>query len=1045
MSRPSLALALSLILSCTGLSAQTWQETSLKDIRPAGWLEQKFISQKEGLTGHPEALSYPYDTDLWDGEIPRMGTHGQDWWRYEQTAYYTDGLLRLGYLLNDKALIDKGEAGISYTLSHPWENGRLGSKVISNTWPFAVFFRAVKAAYDETPDPAVLAALSGHYHSIPLSQLVRKRDIISLEGMLWTAARTGDKALVARADSAFRYRGKLLKGVDIKRDDRVTPEFLMAETPYNMHGVTMSEFLKLPILLYAATGNPWYRQLAVSSLDRLYAEDGLPDGLFTSAEWLQGRGIRHSHETCNAIDMSWTLGYFLEILQDARYADMLEKIVFNAGAGSVTQDFKALQYYSSVNQFLATGTSNHNKDNYCSTWMAYRPTHQTECCAGNIHRLYPNYAARMWLRGEGEAVAALYGPSEFLYSEQLSFVEETEYPYGETVVFRAKAAKGAHAAKLTLRIPGWCRNAGLRVNGKEWKGLLESGSFVTLDRRWKDGDRIELQLPMSVESRTAFGGGIYFQRGPLVYSFAIPATYTKDTLRYANMNGKYPADDEAFPCWDIQPSGPWNYAVKADVQASPLPGPALRIPVYPISWTFDRGPQGELLTPDLPVAPVPEGPEQYIELVPYGSTTLRLTVFPVIDSRPRPLALDIFSRNPELSAGNLCGYFPQDTLVSEAPKGYRPFYISHIGRHGSRFIGDKAMKYFYVIDTLAFYAGKGMLSAEGIALMEDVRTMLHLTQGREGALTELGALEHRQICSRMVRHYPEVFSDPKRVQVQAFSTGVPRVMDSMDAFLAELSERAPGLSVETAVAAGSKDPVRREVAGYLASDSQNEELDAKEEELKKLGKEIIKDRNDFSVFGARIFLDPEKVSRKTVYYIARSSYKTLKTGRVTDPEHLPSMGKYYTADELYALWVNNGISWLRNINMPGFISPQVTTRGYGILDRIIADADEAIRKGSTTAATLRFSHDTALLPLMGAIPLEGAVLKCDEMDLLEHFQDFNFICPACNVQLIFYRNKGGEVLVKFLRNEKETLIDGLAPKTGCYYDWNSVKKFWAAR
>ena len=59
----------------------------------------------------------------------------------------------------------------------------------------------------------------------------------------------------------------------------------------------------------------------------------------------QGRGIRHSHETCNAIDMSWTLGYFLEILQDAHYADMTEKIVFNAGAGSVTEDFKAPAQY----------------------------------------------------------------------------------------------------------------------------------------------------------------------------------------------------------------------------------------------------------------------------------------------------------------------------------------------------------------------------------------------------------------------------------------------------------------------------------------------------------------------------------------------------------------------------------------------------------------------------------------------------------------------------------------------------------------------------
>ena len=624
MKRLSVFCIIIMLASCAQHGSGQWQETSLRDIRPEGWLKEKLEAQKDGLTGHPEALSYPYNTCLWAGEIPRMGTHGRDWWRYEQTAYYTDGLLRLGYLLDDAEFIGKGEAGIRYTLEHPWESGRFGSKLVDYTWPMAVFFRAMKAEYDVSPDPAILEALTRHYNSIPMDLLVRKRDIISLEGMLWTASKTGDKALVARADSAFRYRKEIIGDIKTSRDDRVTPEFLTADEPYNMHGVTMSEILKLPIMLYAATGDPWYRELGVNSLHRLYEEDGLPDGLFTSAEWLQGRDIRHSHETCNTVDMSWTLGYYLEILKDPAYADLIEKIVFNAGDGSVTEDFKALQYYSSVNQFIATGTSNHNKDNYCSTWMAYRPTHQTECCAGNIHRLYPNYAARMWLRGDDEAVAALYGPSEFRYSDNLTFVEDTEYPYGETVTI---TAKGSQKAKLSIRIPAWCTGATVTVNGKARPA--EAGVFVTIDRKWADGDIIVLNLPMGIRRETAYGSGIYFQRGPLLYSYAIPATFTKDTKRYANMNGKYPEDDVAFPCWDIRPSGPWNYAVAADVEAAPF-GRGLRIPVRPIEWAMDKGPKGEELTPDLPENPVPVGPEEFIELVPYGETTLRLTVFPVL-------------------------------------------------------------------------------------------------------------------------------------------------------------------------------------------------------------------------------------------------------------------------------------------------------------------------------------------------------------------------------------------------------------------------------
>lgn len=413
------------------------------------------------------------------------------------------------------------------------------------------------------------------------------------------------------------------------------------------------------------------------------------------------------------------------------------------------------------------------------------------------------------------------------------------------------------------------------------------------------------------------------------------------------------------------------------------------------------------------------------------------------------VALGIFTENPELSAGNLCGYFPQDTIVSEAPRGYKPFYISHIARHGSRYLGTSAAKYFHAIDTLEFYADKGMLTADGLALMEDLRIMYNMTEGHWGDLTELGAMEHRQICSRMVRHYPEVFSNGKRFHVEAFSTESPRVLASMDAFISELSEMAPGIVVDTFKTSWGGDIKSQEVVGYnhlLKDDALQKKLDNKDKELRQLGVAINGGTGDFHIFAERIFLEPSAIPSSTVYFLARYSYKVLKTGRLTEPATMPGMGKYFTADELYALWINNGTHWLKYLNTRDFSSPIVATRGYGILDRIIKDADEAIKSGSHAVATLRFSHDTYLLPLMASIPFEGTALECEETDMMEHFQDFNFVRPACNVQLVFYRKKGcGPILVKFLLNEKEALIYGLAPKTGCFYDWKTVKRFWASR
>ena len=625
-------IVLLIAAASVSLSAQPWEDPSLRDVKPQGWLLEYLQTQKTGLTGHPEALSYPYTTKLWDGDIPRKGDHGSDWWRYEQTAYYADGLLRLGYLLDDEQMIEKAMAGIRYTLDNPRPDGSLGSGETDYAWPLAVYFRAMKAAYDVEPSEKMVKALVRNFKTYDAKYFAYRRNFMNIEGMVWCSELTGDKTLVEFADSVFRFRKEILGSGRQSRDSRVTLDFLAAHKPVEMHGVTMSEYVKLPILMYQATGNPFYKHHALTVLERIYRENGLPDGLFTSAEWLRGRYVMDSHETCNAIDMSWSLGYFLEILKETEYADMIEKIVLNAGMGSVTNDFKALQYYSSVNQFICTGTSNHNEWDTGDTWMAYRPTHQTECCAGNVHRLMPNYVARMWLRSKDGVVAALYGPSRFNYDEGFTFVEETSYPYDERITIRVEAAQAKKLA-LHLRIPGWCEGATLSVNGKKVKESLKAGTFFTLDRKFADGDKIVLNLPMHVERHTAHGGGVYFERGPLVYTYAIPEKWEKDTTRYEKMNGKYPADDNEFPCWNITPAGPWNYAVSADAAAEFVQtekGPRLRLPVSPVDWELAKGPQGHPMTPDLPVAPFAKGPQEYIELVPYGLTQLRLTVFPVL-------------------------------------------------------------------------------------------------------------------------------------------------------------------------------------------------------------------------------------------------------------------------------------------------------------------------------------------------------------------------------------------------------------------------------
>ena len=620
-------------------------------IHPQGWLKTMLWRQHDGLTGHPEALSYPYNSCLWAGEISRPDeSYGDNWWRYEQTAYYTEGLLKLGYELGADEMVSKAMEGIEYTLEHPDENGVLGnSTLVGITWPMSVFFRVLQAKYEHDGDERIPRALEKHYLNFTPQDLaggiVGGRNIMSIEGILWTYGKTGNTKLLQLAEDAWAIKDKFA----------VDETAILSDEPFYMHGVTFSEMLKLPLLLYAYTGKQHYLDLAMTAIRKVERESLLPDGVPSSAEFLLSNNIGVSHETCVIVDYTWTLCHFLQVTGMAEWADKIEQAVYNAGMGAFTKDFRSLQYFSSVNQFIATGTSNHNIYKHGSTWMAYRPTHETECCSGNVNRLLPNFVGRMWMTdAEGGAVAAIYGPSQATFPTDKGDVTikcETDYPFTETMNFTISGAEGA-CLPLTLRIPTWCMSASIAINGTPVNMALTAGTFTKLPDAVKSGDIVTLTLPMGVEKKTLQGQGIYFQRGPLLYAYAIPQQMSEDTEEYENMHGKKPENPD-FKCWNITPTGNFNYAYANDGKEVSVTYPTieevggaipfdrnytpvnLRIPVKQIEWNLEEG----RYTPALPEQghlTLKSNETQYINLVPYGCTELRLTVFPDADATPLP-------------------------------------------------------------------------------------------------------------------------------------------------------------------------------------------------------------------------------------------------------------------------------------------------------------------------------------------------------------------------------------------------------------------------
>jgi hypothetical protein len=639
-------------------------ELSLADIRPEGWLRHYLQVQRDGLTGHLEVAGYPFNGDGW-ASTGVAGIQGDVWWPYEQTGYWIDGMMRCGHLLGDRFLIDKARRHVEFVLAHPDPDGYLGPKFMrvpkSNTrWPHAVFFRAMEAEHSASGDKRIPKALARHYLTGTCDHTIA-RDVCNVESMLWAYDRTGDKRLLQAAIDAY-------EGYNRAQPETPTAmKQMLSETVAHEHGVTYNEIGKLGAVLYLYTGNRRYLAATVNAYRKIDRDHMLADGVCSSSEYLCGKDALASHETCDIADYTWAVGYLLMATGDARYADKIEKAVFNAAPGVVkSDDFKALQYFSCPNQVVADRSSNHNLFFRGSNWMSYRPNPPVQCCPGEVNRIMPNFAARMWMttpKGNG-IVAAFYGPSVLtttVAGQAVTIVEETQYPFSEHIDFTVRTDKAVKFA-LHLRIPGWCRGARLRVNGQPVKKILKGGTFVKVERLFEHNDRVSLELPMELKVASWPKGGISIERGPLVYALKIDEDWQEDR--------KLKCTPE-FPAWSLYPRSAWNYALCVDAKtvrdaievihhpvashpwSSALAPIELRVPARKVAgWKLSRSrrvwrqdnvtfPTGMkefwykgdfCLTPPLPdPATLPKrlaARQEMVTLVPFGCTQLRITVFP---------------------------------------------------------------------------------------------------------------------------------------------------------------------------------------------------------------------------------------------------------------------------------------------------------------------------------------------------------------------------------------------------------------------------------
>lgn len=383
-------------------------------------------------------------------------------------------------------------------------------------------------------------------------------------------------------------------------------------------------------------------------------------------------------------------------------------------------------------------------------------------------------------------------------------------------------------------------------------------------------------------------------------------------------------------------------------------------------------------------------------------------------------------------SGNLRAYpYVEETPPAQtpAPSGYEPFHLEHYGRHGSRWlIGGN--DYLTPVKNLEKAEKAGKLTPLGRETLNALRSIEEASHGRLGELSDKGALQHQAIGRRMAMNYPQLFSDSSFVDAKA--TVVIRCILSMLNGLQGIREVAPEVAT-------------RSDASYADMYFMNYD-DKPAWKIKDLAEETVLEE-----YRAKHKLKGDYLSRLvTDVQFARDSvepglmpylYWVLANtqGHSGQPWLLD---KVFSADEAREAWrYDNGMWTLHCIDTP-ITQRRMPYTQRMLLKNIIESTDTAINS-TRPSVNLRYGHDGILINFLTLIEVDDLGKEFASIEEAEAagLRSYDLIPMAGNIQLVFYRNAAGDVLVKGLLNEKEVRLPG-EPVGGPYYRWSDLRDYY---
>lgn len=388
---------------------------------------------------------------------------------------------------------------------------------------------------------------------------------------------------------------------------------------------------------------------------------------------------------------------------------------------------------------------------------------------------------------------------------------------------------------------------------------------------------------------------------------------------------------------------------------------------------------------------------------------------------------------PEKTAGVYYAYPANEIKPYTAPpKGYEPFYISHFGRHGSRYLISDS-DYKDVLDQFEEAYKNGALTNLGKDVYTRLQQVWREAELRGGDLSPLGIREHKGIAERMYTANPQVFT--KEGTYTACATTIVRCVLSMDSFCERLKELNPSIQIDRN--SGMKWQNYLNHHTKEAIEFRSAKYTWREQHRKFQNEHVKPMRLINSLFSNKDYINKNINPEETMWQLFHIA------GGMQNIETNLSFYDIFDKQELFDLWqCKNYKLYVNDAN--GAINGGLMFENCKPLLKDILEKASHVISTNGKGADMRFAHDGNIIPLAMLLHLDGCYNSVSNPDeYYKAWSDFKVAPMAGNIQIVFYRKpKSDDILVKFLLHEKEILVPPIKTDIAPFYNWTDVKTYY---